>query len=189
MSQTDLNNSKSNISRDNEQIDLMALLLTIFKGWKTILAMALLGLLLGVTYSRYEQPTYKTDALVQIDSASKSISALGANISELVGTESTPADTERELIKSRMVLQPVIEKLQLDIRLSNPEIRSVDRILQDKIPTQFSTGKEVILDTKYGDVKVSSFNVPLAYLNKSFTLNKTATGFKLSHFINEQLVE
>ena len=189
MSQTDLNNSKSSISQDNEQIDLMALLLTIFKGWKTILAMALLGLLLGVTYSRYEQPTYKTDALVQIDSASKSISALGANISELVGTESTPADTERELIKSRMVLQPVIEKLHLDIRLSNPEIRSVDRILQDKIPTQFSTGKEVILDTKYGDVKVASFNVPLAYLNKSFTLNKTATGFKLSHFINEELVE
>ena len=189
MSQTDLNNSKSSISQDNDQIDLMALLLTIFKGWKTILAMALLGLLLGVTYSRYEQPTYKTDALVQIDSASKSISALGANISELVGTESTPADTERELIKSRMVLQPVIEKLHLDIRLSNPEIRSVDRILQDKIPTQFSTGKEVILNTKYGDVKVVSFNVPLAYLNKSFTLNKTATGFKLSYFINEELVE
>lgn len=189
MSQTDLNNSKSSISQDNEQIDLMALLLTIFKGWKTILAMALLGLLLGVTYSRYEQPTYKTDALVQIDSASKSISALGANISELVGTESTPADTERELIKSRMVLQPVIEKLHLDIKLSNPEIRSVDRILRDKIPTQFSTEKEVILDTRYGDVKVASFNVPLAYLNKSFTLNKTSTGFKLSHTINEELVE
>lgn len=189
MSQTDLNNSKSSISHDNEQIELMALLLTIFKGWKTILAMALLGLLLGITYSRYEQPTYKTDALVQIDSASKSISALGANISELVGTESTPADTERELIKSRMVLQPVIQKLHLDIRLSNPEIRSVDRILQDKIPTQFSTEKEVILDTKYGDVKVASFNVPSAYLNNSFTLSKTTTGFKLSHIINEELVE
>lgn len=189
MSQTDLNNSKSIISQDNEQIDLMALLLTIFKGWKTILAMALLGLLLGVTYSRYEQPTYKTDALVQIDSASKSISALGSNISELVGTESTPADTERELIKSRMVLQPVIEKLHLDIKLSNPEIKSFDRILQDKIPTQFSTEKEVILDTKYGDVKVANFDVPLAYLNKSFTLTKTATGFTLSHTINEELVE
>ena len=189
MSQTDLNNSNSSISQDNERIDLMALLLTIFKGWKTILAMALLGLLLGVTYSRYEQPTYTTDAMVQIDSASKSISALGSNISELVGTESTPADTERELIKSRMVLQPVIKKLHLDISLSNPEISSIDRILQDKIPTQFSTEKEVVLNTKYGDVKIASFDVPFAYLNKSFTLNKTTTGFKLSHTINEELVE
>jgi len=189
MSQSDLNSSNSNTSEDNQQIDFMALLLTIIKGWKTILAMALLGLVLGITYSRYEQPTYKTDALVQIDSASKSISALGSNISELVGTESTPADTERELIKSRMVLQPVIEQLHLDIKLSNPEIRSVDRILQDKIPTQFSTGTEVILDTKYGDVKVASFTVPLAYLNKPFTLTKTATGFTLSHTINEELVE
>ena len=188
MSKIALNTSNDATQKDDE-IDLIALLLTFLRGWKTILTCALLGLLLGVTYSRYVQPTYHTDALLQIDNKSKGISALGSNISELVGNDSTPADTERELIKSRMVLQPVIEKLHLNIRLSNPEIRSIDRILQGKIPTQLSTENEVILDTNYGAVKIASFDVPLAYLNKSFTLTKTDTGFKLSHSINENLVE
>lgn len=189
MSQSDLNNSSSNTSQNNEQIDLMALLLTIVKGWKTILMMALLGLLLGVTYSRYEQPTYKTDALLQIDSSSKSISALGSNISDLVGTESTPAETERELIKSRMVLGPVVEKLYLDVKVSDPEVKSADRILQGKVPTQVSNENGVSLKTKNGNVQIASFTVPLPYLNKPFTLTKTATGFKLSHTLNDELIE
>ena len=189
MSQSDLNNSSSNTSQNNDQIDLMALLLTIVKGWKTILMMALLGLLLGVTYSRYEQPTYKTDALLQIDSSSKSISALGSNISDLVGTESTPAETERELIKSRMVLGPVVEKLYLDVKVSDPEVKSADRILQDKVPTQVSNENGVSLKTKNGNVQIASFTVPLPYLNKPFTLTKTATGFKLSHTLNDELIE
>ena len=189
MSQTALNNPNNTASKNDSDIDLMALLLTLLKGWKTVLSAALLGLLLGVTYSRYVQPTYQTDALLQIDDKSKSISALGTNISELVGTESTPADTERELIKSRMVLGPVVEKLHLDIRLSNPEISSVDRILKDKVPTQTSTENGVFLKTQNGEVQIANFTVPLAYLNKPFTLTKTATGFTLSYTNNEELIE
>lgn len=191
MSQTALNNSNATASQSDSDsdIDLMALLLALLKGWKTILSVALLGLLLGVTYSRYVQPTYQTDALLQIDDKSKSISALGTNISELVGTESTPADTERELIKSRMVLGPVVEKLHLDIKLSNPEINSVDRILQDTVPTQTSTENGVFLKTRNGDAQIVNFTVPLAYLNKPFTITKTNIGFTLSHTINEELIE
>ena len=189
MSQTALNNSNTTASQSDSDIDLMALLLALLKGWKTILSAALLGLLLGVTYSRYVQPTYQTDALLQIDDKSKSISALGTNISELVGTESTPADTERELIKSRMVLGPVVEKLHLDIKLSNPEINSVDRILQDTVPTQTSTENGVFLKTRNGDAQIVNFTVPLAYLNKPFTITKTNIGFTLSHTINEELIE
>lgn len=189
MSQTALNNSNTAASQSDGDIDLMALLLALLKGWKTILSVALLGLLLGVTYSRYVQPTYQTDALLQIDDKSKSISALGTNISELVGTESTPADTERELIKSRMVLGPVVENLHLDIKLRNPEISSFDRILQDTVPTQTSTESGVFLKTENGEAQIASFTVPLAYLNKPFTLTKTATGFTLSHTINEELIK
>lgn len=189
MSQTALNNSNTTASQSDSDIDLMALLLALLKGWKTILSVALLGLLLGVTYSRYVQPTYQTDALLQIDDKSRSISALGTNISELVGTESTPAETERELIKSRMVLGPVVEKLHLDIKLSNPEISSVDRILRDTVPTQTNTENGVFLKTRHGEAQIANFTVPLAYLNKPFTITKTSTGFTLSHTINEELIE
>uniref|UniRef100_A5WC15 Non-specific protein-tyrosine kinase n=1 Tax=Psychrobacter sp. (strain PRwf-1) TaxID=349106 RepID=A5WC15_PSYWF len=175
--------------KDDNEIDLMALLLALLRGWKTILATALLGLLLGVTYSRYVQPTYQTDALLQIDNKSKSIAALGANISELVGEESTPAETERELIKSRMVLQPVVEKLHLDIKLHNPELSTWDRILHSKKPTQTSSEQGVVLETSNGRAQIGHFEVPLAYANKPFTLVKTSTGFTLSLEINEDVVE
>lgn len=189
MSQTVPTSPDSKALKEDNEIDLMALLMALLRGWKTILAAALLGLLLGVTYSRYVQPTYQTDALLQIDNKSKSIAALGANISELVGEESTPAETERELLKSRMVLQPVVERLHLDIKLSNPEIGTWDRILQSKTPTQTSTEQAVTLDTRHGRAQIGRFEVPRAYENKAFTLIKTTNGFTLSLEINDETIE
>lgn len=174
------NISANDASQNDYEIDLIALLLTLLRGWKTILTCALLGLALGVTYSRYVQPTYQTDALLQIDEKSQGVAALGANISELVGEAKSQAETERELIKSRMVLAPVISKLHLDIIVSDAEIGALDRIAQSTIPTQISTEKGVALDTEQGAVRISSFTVPQAYENKAFNIVKTNTGFELS---------
>lgn len=189
MSQTVPNPSTNDAAQKDDEIDLIALLLTLLRGWKTILTCALLGLALGVTYSRYVQPTYKTDALIQIDEKSQGIAALGANISELVGESKSQAETERELIKSRMVLGPVVDKLHLDLRVSNPEIGALDRIAQSKVPAQISTEQGVFLETKHGEAEINSFEVPLAYVDKPFTLVKTATGFTLSLEVNEEIVE
>ena len=183
------NPSTNDAAQKDDEIDLIALLLTLLRGWKTILTCALLGLALGVTYSRYVQPTYKTDALIQIDEKSQGIAALGSNISELVGESKSQAETERELIKSRMVLGTVVDKLHLDLRVSNPEIGALDRIAQSKVPAQTSTEQGVLLETKHGAAQINSFEVPLAYVGKPFTLVKTATGFTLSLEVNEEIVE
>lgn len=180
MSKTAPNTSVNDATQKDNEIDLIALLLTLLRGWKTILACALLGLALGFTYSRYEQPTYQSDALLQIDEKSQGIAALGSNISELVGTESSPAETERELIKSRMVLEPVVDKLHLNLRVNNPEISKLDRIAKSSIPTQTSSEKGVFLDTEYGQAHIIQFDVPQAYENKVFNLTKTNHGFELS---------
>lgn len=189
MSTTATNPSVNDATQNDDEIDLIALLLTLLRGWKTILTCALLGLILGVTYSRYVQPTYQTDALLQIDEKSSGIAALGANISELVGESKSQAETERELIKSRMVLDPVVSKLHLDLRISNPEIGAIERIVQSEIPTQTSTEQGVLLETSHGAVQISSFEVPLAYLNKPFTIVKTDRGFEISIEINEELLK
>lgn len=188
MSKTVPTTSVNDATQKDDEFDLIALLLTILRGWKTILACALLGLALGFTYSRYVQPTYQTDALVQIDEKSKGIAALGADISELVGDSKSQAETERELINSRMVLEPVVDKLHLDIKISNPEIDALARIAQSDIPTQTSTNEEVILKTDNGTVKISSFEVPRVYQNHPFTLTKTNTGFDLT-FDNKGVLE
>lgn len=166
------------IEEDNNILVLLGLLLN---NWKTLLTFALLGLLIGVTYSRYVQkPTYQTDALVKINDSSKGLAALGANISELVGNEPNPVEDERILVKSRLILEPVVRNLNLDIRLTNPEIGLLDRIASSQLPTQISTQESVYLDSKNGTAEITDFEVPKAYLNQPFTLVQTDNGFNLS---------
>lgn len=168
---------------DKDEIDLLELLLVLLRGWKTIVLFALLGLAIGILYSRYVNPTFKSDALIQIDEKSQGISALGANISELVSADVSPAQTEAELIKSRMVLQPVVNLLHLDIRLSDPAVDFFDKIKNNSIATQVNSPEGASLKTKNGQVQISQFNVSQAYQNQAFTLVRSDnnSGFVLTN--------
>lgn len=91
-------------------------------------------------YSRYESPVFKADALIQIEAQSQGVSsALGS--SDLVSTSAGPAQTEAVLIKTRMVLEPVVDLLHLDIRLSDPTVDDLDRIKNNRTNTQLNTSE------------------------------------------------
>ncbi len=177
--------STSTGEKNNDDIDLMALVLVLLRGWKIIALMAILGLLLGLLYTRYVNPIYKSDALIQIEENTQGIEALGESISELVGAEVSKAETEAELIRSRMILEPVVELLHLRIKLTDPNIGHLDRIKSNRTYTQLNTPDDVSLDTENGIVKVRQFDVSPAYLNQSFILTKSATGFVLSNGFDE----
>jgi len=177
--------SMSTGKKDNDDIDLMALALVLLRGWRIIAVMAVLGLLLGLLYSRYVNPTFKSDALIQIEENTQGVEALGESISELVGTEVSKAETEAELIHSRMILEPVVELLHLRIRLTDPNIGHLDKLKSDGIATQVNTPDEVSLDTESGAIKVSQFQVAPAYLNQAFTLTRSETGFVLSNGVDK----
>lgn len=175
------NVSNSAAKEDNDEIDLMALLFAILRGWKTIMFFAVLGLIVGILYSRYVNPTFQSDALIQIDEQSKGISALGSDISELIGSEASKAQTEAELIRSRMILEPVVNLLHLRIKLIDPNIGFMDRVTSGSNPTQINKPEGVSLKTEDGQIQVSQFNVSQDYLNQTFTLTRSATGFVLSN--------
>jgi tyrosine-protein kinase Etk/Wzc len=179
------NSAKTAVEKEDDEIDLMALLLALLRGWKTILFFAILGLLIGILYSRYVNPTYKSEALIQIDEKSSGISALGGDISELIGAEDSKAQAEAELIRSRMVLEPVINSLNLRIRLADPEVGAIDRIVNDRTNTAIHTPEGVSLTTTDGQVSISQFNVSQGYLNQPFTLIRSETGFTLSNNLDE----
>lgn len=179
---TDSKNLSNPVSKeDNDDIDLMALLFAILRGWKSIVFFAVLGLIIGVLYSRYVNPTFKSDALIQIEENSNGVAALGADISELIGSEASKAEAETELIRSRMILEPVVSLLHLRILLSDPNIGALDRIKSNSTATQINTPEGVSLETKDGEVEVSQFNVSQEYLNQSFSLMRSETGFVLSN--------
>lgn len=175
---------RDTVDQSDENIDFLAVMLTLLRGWKVILLLAILGLIIGVLYTRYVNPTYQANALIQIEENSQGISALGANISQLVAPVVSQAQTEAEIIKSRMVFNPVIDLLHLDIQLSDPSVGYLDRLQKDHTHTQLNTREGVSLETDNGQVQVSEFIVPQAYLNHPFTLIRTKTGFTLSDDIS-----
>lgn len=179
---TDSKNLSNSASKeDNDEIDLMALLFAILRGWKTIVFFAVLGLIIGVLYSRYVNPTYRSDALIQIDEKSSGLPALGENISDLLGSEASKAQTEAELIRSRMILEPVVNQLHLRIQLADLEVSAIDKVINDRTHTQINAPEGVSLKTAEGQVQISEFNVSQAYLNQSFTLSREGTGFVLTN--------
>ncbi len=179
---TDSKNLSSTAAKeDDDEIDLMALLFAILRGWKIIVFFAVLGLIIGILYGKYVNPTFKSDALIQVEEKSQGIAALGADISELIGSEVSKAQTEAELIRSRMILEPVVNLLHLRIRVSDPNVGTLDRIKNSITNTQINKPEGVSLKTKEGEVEVSQFNVSQEYLNRTFTLTRSATGFVLSN--------
>lgn len=169
--------SRHNTDKDN---DLLGLLLVLLRGWKIIALFAILGLIIGVLYVRYENPTFKSDALIQIDETSQNLSGLGSNIAELLPPDDSSMQAQIKLIRSRMVLEPVVDLLHLDIRLNDPAVSKIDRIKNNQTNVQMNTADGVVLETSDGRVQVSQFNVSEDYLDKAFTLLRTNTGFVLS---------
>lgn len=178
---TDSNNlSKAPAQKNSDDIDLIALTMSVLRGWKILLVCALLGLIIGVLYSRYVNPTFKSDALIQIEEQSQGISS-ALESSDLISSTAGLAQTEAQLIKSRMVLKPVVDSLHLGIKLDDPSITGLDRIKNNRTNTQFNTLEGVSLDTENGEVQVSQFNVSQSLLNERFILTNTGEGFLLSN--------
>lgn len=177
---TNSNLSKPATENQDDDIDVLAMMLTVLRGWKTIIFFAAIGLLIGLLYSRYENTIYSSDALIQIESSGGGVSSLGSNFSDLVASEASLAETEAELIKSRMVLQPVVDMLHLSVRLTDPNIDTIDKVQSNSVYTQENTTEGVKLNTSDGQASISQFDVSINNLNKSFTLVKTANGFNLS---------
>jgi len=178
---TDTKNAGQSNVEDKDDIDVLALLFVVLRGWKTILFFALVALLIGVLYGRYINPTFKSDALIQIEENSQGVSALGNIASELITPQASKAQTESELIRSRMILEPVVDKLNLRIRLADPSIGYMDRIKSNRVDTQVSTSEGVSLRTENGQAHISQFNVSQGYLNQAFTITRSDTGFLLSN--------
>ena len=177
-----MDNHSKDLSRHNTDKDnnLLGLLLVLLRGWKIIALFAILGLIIGVLYVRYENPSFKSDALIQIDETSQNLSGLGSDVAKLLPPDDSSVQAQIKLIRSRMVLEPVVDLLHLGIRLNDPAVNKIDRIRNNQTNVQINSADGVVLETSDGRVQVSEFNVTEDYLDKPFTLLRTNTGFVLS---------
>lgn len=106
------NKPVTSTSTVNEEIDLGKVFGILRDSKKSILAITIAFTLLGLIYSIFATPIYKSDVLIQVDSKSDGSPAFGEAMAKEFLTESS-AVTEMELIKSRRVIGKTVDKLNL----------------------------------------------------------------------------
>ncbi|OLQ76106.1 tyrosine-protein kinase [Photobacterium proteolyticum] len=96
---------------DSDEIDLGKLFGILLDNRWNIISITFIFAIFGVAYALLATPVYKADALIQVETKSSGMPALG-EMGELFASESS-ATTEIEIIKSRMILGKTVDKLNL----------------------------------------------------------------------------
>ncbi|WP_243614862.1 Wzz/FepE/Etk N-terminal domain-containing protein, partial [Shimia aestuarii] len=99
---------------NDDEIDLSALIMSLWAGKVWIAVITVFSIAVGVFYLLMTPPTYQADALLQLEEKSGQLS-LPDGLSDLV--ENAPESvTEIEIMRSRMVLGKAVADLNLDWR-------------------------------------------------------------------------
>ncbi|MGF1730507.1 polysaccharide biosynthesis tyrosine autokinase [Photobacterium kasasachensis] len=143
---------------DSDEIDLGKLLGILLDNRWNIIAITFVFAILGVAYALLATPKYKADALIQVETKSSGMPALG-DMGELFASESS-ATTEIEIIKSRMILGKTVDKLNLTTVASPHYLPFIGKGLAR-------------IQGKQSNISISRFEVPSFVNRPEFTLTVT----------------
>lgn len=119
MTQQDNRSSSGTTAGDEAEIDILALLATLWKGKFWIAAIVALALLKGAVSVLKTEPLYQADGLLQIEVRSGAM-ALPSGMQDLMGgggwgSRRSPGEAEIELMQSRMVIGAAVRELDLQV--------------------------------------------------------------------------
>ncbi|HEX9803784.1 MAG TPA: Wzz/FepE/Etk N-terminal domain-containing protein [Gammaproteobacteria bacterium] len=97
---------------DEDTIDLSEYVGLLIENRYLIAAVTAFFFVVSVAYAILATPIYRADAMLQIESQGKGMVGLD-ELESLMGAESSSAETEIEIIKSRKVIGAVVERLNL----------------------------------------------------------------------------
>lgn len=165
-------------SNTEDTIDLKELFFSLIAQWKLIALCVILSLVCALLYLRTTPDTYAVDALVQVEESKGTSAALLGDLSSMID-QKQPAQTEIEILKSRLVLGTVIQNLNLDIQINGTEDSFFDRLFN---PHQYITKyrKQSISfqdDEQVFDIR--EFRLPAYYLDKPLELHFNGSKFSL----------
>ena len=112
---------------DDDEIDILEILVYLKSKWKFLLIFLILGIGFGGLFSMWLRPSFRSDILLQVNvKGNKQGLALG-EMGALLDV-STPSAAEMELLKSRVVLDQVVEDERLCF--SAVPLNKMDRLKQ-----------------------------------------------------------
>lgn len=117
-------------SNSDDSFDIKEAIHNILTHWYFILITIAIALGISEVYLRTKQPEYQADALMQVGTEKSANNILLGNLnSEL--SNSSQAQTEIEVIKSRYILDQVIDNLHLDVSVSSERDSFFSRLIRN----------------------------------------------------------
>lgn len=169
-------------NRDAGQLRLSDYTSVLIGHWRLIMSVALAVLAVSMLYAALAPPTYRVDALIQVDNQSPNTDPAFNQLAAIFDVRTT-SDTEMEVIGSRLVIGEAVRKLHLDIEAKPRRFPLlggwIERYADDGQPAapvlglrRFAWGGERI--------DVSRFDIPSSFYNKRFAITAINGGrFKL----------
>lgn len=169
-----MNTTPAPYSPQDDEVDLASILHELW-GYKWLLVMTMtIGLFLGVFYAMRQPAQFQSNVLLQVDSSRANTKSTGfAEQLLLTGGSGDSAATQIALIQSRFILEPVVEKLGLNIQ-------SVQQ------PT--SLKERLFPWLKRANVEIKYFNIPQNLLNHVFSLQVDKAGEVALYDNNKRIV-
>lgn len=133
----------------------------------------ILSVLIGAGKAFIEEPTYKADALIQIEETTNSLSALD-QVNEIFEVD-TPVNAQVELLRSRMVLGLVVDNLKLNVYAQPVYYPVIGRAIARRYSGPPDSVSSALFDqTEYAwggeEIKVETFIVPNNLVGQRFIL-------------------
>ncbi|OJU54755.1 MAG: tyrosine protein kinase [Acinetobacter sp. 39-4] len=170
-----------------DTIDLKELFFSLIAQWKLIALFIILSLVCALLYLRATPDTYSVDALVQVEDSKGASAALLGDLSQMIDQKS-PAQSEIEILKSRLVLGSVIQALHLDLNISSTEDTLRNRLLKKPHYTTEYNPQSVIFKDNIKQFEVRDFLIPNQFIDKGLTLTFKGRNFLLVDPKNDQVI-
>lgn len=169
----------SQTTNTEDTVDLKELFFSLIAQWKLIALCVILSIVAALLYLRVTPDTYRVDALVQVEESKGTSAALLGDLSNMI-EQKQPAQAEIEILKSRLVLGDVIDRLNLDIQVAGTENSLFDRLLNPHdYRTEYSSQSVLFRDGNQA-FDIRQFDIPQAYYDKTLELQFKEQQFSLT---------
>ncbi len=177
----------SQTANTEDTIDLKELFFSLIAQWKLIALCIILSLICALLYLRTTPDTYSVDAMVQVEDSKGTSAALLGDLSGMIEQKS-PAQAEIEILKSRLVLDEVINHLNLNIRVSGTEDSFWNRLMaKHEYDTTYSE-KSVLFQDNRNSFDIRQFDIPQYFQDKNLILSFKEGKYSLTDEKTEQVV-
>lgn len=161
----------------DDEIDLLKLLMTIWEAKFLILACAIVAGVIGTLFVLNTFPTYQSNAVLQLEQRGGQL-ALPTAMQDIF--ESTPESaTEVGIMRTRAILSPAVEDLNLDWQVS-PRLAPFVGTMMARYRLPFTEFKALVPYARPGEnITLALLSVPPGWINQDIMLTVTETGYNV----------